>query len=922
MVSQPPPTPADATAQLGVPAPVVHPGQRPRFSIVSAVHNVARFLPDFIASIEKQYFDLSRVEVIAVDDGSTDDSLVVLKEWATRRPELVTVLTKPNGGQGSARNMGIEHAKGEWLTFTDPDDMLEPGYLSIVDAFLDANPTTAMIGTYRIFLMDETGAIRDTHPLRKTFQGDRLIDLNEVPELYHGSAPAAFFRADIIAREGLRFDDRIRPNFEDGHFCTRYLLAADAPKVGFLKSAQYIYRKRADGSSTLDRSVQHPGRYLAVPRYGYLDVLEHGMIGRDYPPEWVQNMVFYDLSYYFSSELAMSGGSGARGAVADEFFGYLKKIVSYLDPVVINGFKTKNVDRLWRDICLHGLEDGVDWHTPYVVTTNRDDTNNLVRVAYRYVGTPPTLTVISHGEPVPVRYGKVRAHEYFERTLMYERIAWVPLDGTLRVLLNGTAMPIQPGWEPTHNTTVRDWQVRQWFEDDEPRKTSRPHVRPNERPLIALAKTPAVRHQFKNAWVLMDRIHDADDNAERLFRYLRTNRPDINAWFVLEKDTPDWKRLERDGHGDRLVAHGTARWKLLMLNCRHLVSSHADAPIHRPGGVAQYNRAEWSISFLQHGVIKDDLSRWLNPKGLDLFVTSTPQEQESIVGDGTTYLYTDKEAKMTGLPRFDRLLSLGSAVPVKERQWILVCPTWRHWLMPAPKAGTQRYEIGDEFFDSEYAQLWTGFLRDERLGKLAADNNLRIGFLPHPNIQSALKRMDLPAHVQALTFAGNDVQQFIADAALMVTDYSSMSFNAAYLDRPVVYFQFDAERLEQGAHVGRPGYFQYERDGFGPVTATVEETIEAVSTIVTVDNLAPATQYQARIDATFTERDGRCCERTTAAIEALPPKSLPRDRVAETLKSVRANPRVQKFVRSQRGRELVPKLKRVVKDSGLRDRLQ
>ncbi|MGH8962698.1 MAG: glycosyltransferase, partial [Jatrophihabitantaceae bacterium] len=64
-------------------------GARPRFSIITAVHNVHRYLPEFIDSIEKQTYGLDRLEVMAVDDGSTDDSLVMLKEWAARRPGLV-----------------------------------------------------------------------------------------------------------------------------------------------------------------------------------------------------------------------------------------------------------------------------------------------------------------------------------------------------------------------------------------------------------------------------------------------------------------------------------------------------------------------------------------------------------------------------------------------------------------------------------------------------------------------------------------------------------------------------------------------------------------------------------------------------------------------------------------------------------------
>ena len=110
----------------------------------------------------------------------------------------------------------------------------------------------------------------------------------------------------------------------------------------------------------------------------------------------------------------------------------------------------------------------------------------------------------------------------------------------------------------------------------------------------------------------------------------------------------------------RVVRHGSLAWKLLMLNARHLISTHVDHPIVRPEEIVRLGPPGWRFAFLQHGVIKDDISRWLNGKGIDLFVTSTPQEHESIAGDHTPYRYTTREARLTGLPRFDKVLAEGA----------------------------------------------------------------------------------------------------------------------------------------------------------------------------------------------------------------------------------------------------------------------
>lgn len=845
----------------------------PRFSIISAAHNVQRFLPEFIASVDRQTFDLSRVEVVLVDDGSTDDSLAELQDWAARCPELVTVLSQPNAGQGAARNVALERVHGEWVSFPDPDDMLDPDYLAVVDAFLAANEQAVLVATNRIAFGETAGVVGENNPMRRMMTTDQLVDLDRFPGFFHNSVATGFFRREVIEREKLTFDSRIRPIYQDGYFCARYLLACTAPLVGFLRSARYTHRTRGDGSSTLQNSLLDPDRYLAVPRYGYLDILHRARDARGTVPEWLQTMILYELSWYFSSDAAVAGvPTAARGEVAHQFVALLGEIAGLLDLAAVESFALRRFRSEWRDILLHGLG-GSRWVSPYVVVDKHDPAQRLVRIAYRFVGEPPQEVIYSRGRPFTPEHAKLRSHEYFEHTLLYERIAWVPADGTLRVELDDKPVELRGDWPAPVVFDARPAQLRRMADPQADARAraqeAAEELTAADRATLALARSRPVRRKYRGAWALMDRLHDADDNAERLFRYLRDHRPDINAWFVLEQGTPDWERLRRDGYGRRLVAYGSRQYTLLMLNCAHLLSSHADAPVMRPAQILRLAQPGWRFTFLQHGVIKDDISRWLNRKDIALFVTSTPAEHESIAGEVTPYVFTTKEVKQTGLPRFDRLRELGARVPPDRRGYLLVCPTWRDWLNEVKEQGSHRRTVHDDFLQTEYVREWRAFLCDESLRALAAEEGLRIGFLPHPNIQPALHLIDLPAHVEPLEFAGRDIQQLIADTALMVTDYSSMVFNAAYLDRPVVYFQFDADQVLGGGHTGRRGYFDYERDGFGPVCDTAGQAVAAVRDCLSGHRRAPAPQYLERIAATFPERDGRCCERTVAAVEDL-----------------------------------------------------
>lgn len=230
-----------------------------KYAVVSAVYNVSRYLDDFLASLDRQTIDHSLVEIILVDDGSTDDSPDRLNEWAAATDFSVTVLTKENGGQSSARNFGLDAVTAEWVTFTDPDDTLADDYFEAVESALESQRGAEMVICHLVDHFEETGEIKDSHPLRHRFRGgDQLVDIDRFPEYVHLHASSAFFRVAKINNLELRYDERIRPTFEDGHFVQRYLLALPKRLVSVVDSAKYFYRRRADRSSTLQTSGTDP----------------------------------------------------------------------------------------------------------------------------------------------------------------------------------------------------------------------------------------------------------------------------------------------------------------------------------------------------------------------------------------------------------------------------------------------------------------------------------------------------------------------------------------------------------------------------------------------------------------------------------------------------------------------------------------
>ncbi len=99
-------------------------------SIIIPCYNVSEWIDRCLTSIENQTIGLDQLEIICVDDCSTDDTLVKLNQWEKKYPEqLILISSQTNGRQGTARNIGLSYASGEWIAFIDSDDWVEPDYL-------------------------------------------------------------------------------------------------------------------------------------------------------------------------------------------------------------------------------------------------------------------------------------------------------------------------------------------------------------------------------------------------------------------------------------------------------------------------------------------------------------------------------------------------------------------------------------------------------------------------------------------------------------------------------------------------------------------------------------------------------------------------------------------------------------------------
>lgn len=863
----------------------------PLISVVVAAYDVERYLPTLLRSFERQTVDRGLLQFVFVDDGSTDSTGSRLDEWSRSSGADVTVVHQSNTWIAGARNVGLAQATGQWVTFVDADDELDERYFEEVAKFIDlhASDEVALLAAH-LLLLDDDGTVTDGHPSRKRFEkGSRIVDVRLDPIVQTG-VNAAFMRRDLIEASGLEFDERVRPTFEDAHFVARYLLRNHLHKIGLMASAKYRYRQRGDGTSTMQTSHDDRRKYTDVLRHGHLGLLEEasaiGAVDR-----WVANTVLYDLVGYFRRERAIRSPSALAPVDAfDEFHELAAAVLDRVGSEAVRSFDLLPVEFAVRRAMLVGYQADAD--RPSTVNLARvDEAHQLVQLQYWFTRDIPTERITVDGHEVTPEFETVQDFVFYGRPLVRRRVLWIPRGFVTEMHVDDQQVVFARGEVPNHYATLTRRQLepqilaqrRRVVDPNEVELTNKQHVwrAVRERAIStrkslrksairnavapALARSRRARDKFEGAWVFIDRDTDANDNAEHAYRYVLRHRPDINAFFVLNRDSKDWDRLQREGF--RMVAFRSLEWVQLMLHAEHVASSHIADFVTKPLPVSKFGHPRFHFTFLQHGVINYDLSRWLNSKRPDLFVVSTPQEREAIAGHGQ-WIFSEHEVVLTGLPRFDALLEKSRSKQEAERDLILVMPTWRHYLVGAQVAGSGAWERDDRFMESRFAKEYTALMSSPELRALAKRTGKRLALMPHPLLRPYLTDFHLPDDVEILDFAVDGVQDVLARSAAFVTDFSSLAFDAAFIDVPVVYFHFDLREFFGGSHSGRRGYFDYDEAGFGEVTGSVGEVERAIERIAEAA-FRPSATFRERARRTFVTRDGRNSERVIQMMEWL-----------------------------------------------------
>ena len=868
------------------------PTERPKFSVVVPIYRTAAYLPALLDSFRKQKKGSYEVEFIFIDDGSDDDGAEIASNWLADTGASGEVVRQENAGVSAARNHGISRATGDWITFPDSDDLINEDYFQAAAQAVVSKPASVLLSANVWHFQEGLQKFTDTHPLRAKFsRGNNPIDLNTQPNFIQSQAASAFFRLDLIRQHEIHFVDGLSVA-EDAIFTSRYLLAAPAPRLVPLPAARYFYRKRAAASSAVDTYRTNPDYFFGRFERGYLPLLTE-VAGRGRVPIWLQNTVLYDVGWFLTREQQVKfKATQLDDAEKQRVLELLRALLEFIDEIAILNYRITPLSAEVRALLLTLAGRNLPASG---MTRIARDLPGALEVAYLFQGPLPQERLTLRGDPTPPRAAKTRKLDYFGQELLHERILRLPIGRDLTLFLDGTPQHLRRGRYFFGTTQIsatapklknrRSGGTPNWkrvlfsaavkFHYWTRISTSRPGVaaeveklrtRAGRERIWNSAGTPKYRKKYGNGWLLLDQLRQGNDSAEYLYDYLRSKRPDINAWFVLDDQSPDWTRLQQKNA--RLIAYGSREHKIALQLADVVASTHLDVQITRPIAGREYKerRRPWRFVYLQHGVLQHNLAHWFNTKGIDLLTTASPDEHESIIGENTAYKLTQDSVVLTGFPRHDVVRNLADKKHVSDRKIILIAPTWRNSMHLPPSSDSPIRSLRTPFMQTAYAENWMGLLRDPQLLTLSQEHDAQVVFLPHPNLRTHLADVEFPPHVTVLA-TNPDVHELVASARVVVTDYSSIVFEGALAGARVIYFQFDREEFLYGGHNYVPGYWDYDVHGFGPVTSDAQDAVAQIAAGFLSETGEWPQRYQQRIERTLPHVDGGSADRIVKVIE-------------------------------------------------------
>jgi len=261
----------------------------PTVSVIVPIYNREKYIARCIESILRQTF--KDFELILVDDGSKDGSLAICEEYA-KKDNRIVVLHKENGGVSSARNLGLDNAKGEWICFVDSDDYVSEHYIQSLTDLIGKYGDIPTLYVSGILFVGNRGRQLYKEPYQIMYNSIYTIDKGlKIERITTGTDVSKLYNREIIRKHEIRFPENLIYS-EDQVFIYRYLLYVN--RIATVSEYDYVYEFSDNSVSkrtyTYDEALEPFYTILSSRR----ELFEKYNI-QDEELFWVENAVEWDL---------------------------------------------------------------------------------------------------------------------------------------------------------------------------------------------------------------------------------------------------------------------------------------------------------------------------------------------------------------------------------------------------------------------------------------------------------------------------------------------------------------------------------------------------------------------------------------------------------------------------------------------------
>lgn len=860
------------------------------FSIIMPFFNVEEYLSEAIDSIINQTIGFEEnVQIILINDGSTDNSMNIALEYEKMYPHNIYILSQKNSGQACGRNLGLKQARGKYVNFLDSDDYLSENTLQeVYDFFIEHENEVDLVSIPMILFGRNSG----NHRLNYKFKETKVIDLKKDPDNPQMSSSSTFIKYEEI--KDLEFDEKLI-SAEDALLVNKILLKK--MKYGVISTSYYYYRQRYVRNSTIDTMTSKKEYYTDRLKYFFKELIDYSIEMYDQVPLFIQYMLVYDLHWMLETpEINVFDNQNEK----NEFGYYLINVLEYLDTDVI--LKSRNIpphirpffrflknkqysveiyeDKLFLKSGIANI-DSLNNHTIWIdiieirngflnivgqLTSNFDDKHIEISLIKTNLKTNTEEEII-HGEKTYYSHPNRNTTRHlsidwkyvnnFEFNLPLESILNFKLDLRVNYCENDNNLTLDmkvdfanvAGLSTSSTLFVKDSKIVLFknnsfyileysyikmlrYEYSNTKKIIKDRKNNWLSALIIrtiyLLLYPFIKN--KKIWLFGDRLDFADDNARQLFEYSLNEKDNINKYFVISKDSKDYLILKKQYKN--VVPFQSLKHKFLFLMSEKNISSYVNENYINPF----YNRDKSLYSglitcenyFLQHGVTKDDVSYYINrfSKKLSLIVTVSELEKESFLKGG--YNFKEDIVQVLGFPRYDKLMS-------NNKKQILFSPTWR-------------IQLNNEksFINSDYYHSLIHVLNNPELMDILSEYDYKLIFKPHPELLPYLDWIPFGENVELSV--DESYAKLFEESSLLITDFSSVYFDFAYLKKPIIYYQPNDD------YHYTAGYFDYKSMGFGETISNETNLLNKIKYYLS-NNCQMEPDYQERVENFFKYND-------------------------------------------------------------------